>query len=447
MLLPASYQLTSSSSTVAHWCSLIDTGGTDWHVAVSMPRALLLMSLLLLYARDVTSAVVAAAALSAPPPAGPEPPQYANLSTSSIFWPGDVDDEGVVYPCTYIPTLCLANGTRLVAHGMCATNPRICNHVHLSRLRSTSSGGGAAGIVAAAQGAAAAGAGAQWAGFCQKHSDDGGKSWSPIRKIVNQTYPLPGASMQLGMIVWDTVHEALLLQYPSPDVHQITSTDLGASWSSPRNLSAFLAPVFVNDKPDAWLNVGPGAAIQLSAKNRFHPHRLIFAGHYGNYEYVAVWWSDDGGRTYELAKDKATGQPLKLLGQNEPALAEVPDGGVLVTSRNEVFHGYVLHVLVACVGWRTQLESSLIFCALAARRGKCNCRGSARSLDGGETFSQPQPDPVLVEPICQGTMLGHDGAVFHANPGHGTPTENKGASCNWNPDSTRQTRYFKVQTL
>ena len=47
MLLPASYQLTSSSSTVAHWCSLIDTGGTDWHVAVSMPRALLLMSLLL----------------------------------------------------------------------------------------------------------------------------------------------------------------------------------------------------------------------------------------------------------------------------------------------------------------------------------------------------------------------------------------------------------------
>ena len=87
--------------------------------------------------------------------------------------------------------------------------------------------------------------------------------------------------------------------------------------------------------------------MQLSAHNKFHPHRLVFAGHYGDYEYVAVWWSDDGGRTYELAKDER-GQPLKLLGQNEPALAETPDGGVLVTSRNEIFHG----------------------------KWKCNCRGS-----------------------------------------------------------------------
>ena len=125
-----------------------------------------------------------------------------------------MDANGVVYACTYIPTLTLA-GSRLVAHGMCATSPKICNHVHLSRAR--------------ARGDVASG-GAQWSGFCQKTSDDGGRTWSRIRKILDQPYPMPGATQQLGMVVWDDRTKTLLLQYPSPDVHQITSTDLGESW-------------------------------------------------------------------------------------------------------------------------------------------------------------------------------------------------------------------------
>lgn len=44
------------------------------------------------------------------------------------------------------------------------------------------------------------------------------------------------------------------------------------------------------------LNVGPSTpGLQLSATNPHHPHRILFAGHHGEYEYDVVWYSDDGG--------------------------------------------------------------------------------------------------------------------------------------------------------
>lgn len=55
-------------------------------------------------------------------------------------------------------------------------------------------------------------------------------------------------------------------------------------------------------------------------------------------------------------------------------------------------------------------------------------RGTVRSYDGGTTFNQTVGfDPVLVEPICSATMAngGEPGAMYHANPGHGTDKESK----------------------
>ncbi len=50
----------------------------------------------------------------------------------------------------------------------------------------------------------------------------------------------------------------------------------------------------------------------------------------------------------------------------------------------------------------------------------------------GSTFSAVQPDPALIGPVCQATMVsvayGPDGVgrtIYHANPGHGTDTESK----------------------
>merc|ERR1711972_114298 len=95
----------------------------------------------------------------------------------------------------------------------------------------------------------------------------------------------------------------------------------------------------------------------------------------------------------------ASGGAFCIPGIAETALAETPDGGILTSSRNGIFHG----------------------------KGKCDCRATTHSADGGSTFGQLGYDPVLVEPECMATMVnsGEPGAIIHANPGHGTDAESK----------------------
>ena len=49
----------------------------------------------------------------------------------------------------------------------------------------------------------------------------------------------------------------------------------------------------------------------------------------------------------------------------------------------------------------------------------CDCRGVSRSADGGSTFGASVPDPALIGPVCQATMLsvktGSGRLLFHAN--------------------------------
>lgn len=102
-------------------------------------------------------------------PSGPTPPQYGNLMTTSIFWPNETAADGTVFACTYLPTLVLANDTRLIAHGRCYT----------ARQAAMSSECGGFHVSATARGSAAAADAASPVALgpvnlCQKHSDDGG---------------------------------------------------------------------------------------------------------------------------------------------------------------------------------------------------------------------------------------------------------------------------------
>lgn len=142
----------------------------------------------------------------------------------------------------------------------------------------------------------------------------------------------------------------------------------------------------------------PGAALQLSPENRYAPNRLVFTGHINGRQ--NFWLSDDGD-TWFLAKN-FSGGALDVTGIGETALAETPDGGIFTSSRNGIFHG----------------------------PGKCNCRATLCSPDGATSFNETLDfDPILVEPIASATMVngGHGtaGAIFHANPGHGTDKEEK----------------------
>lgn len=80
-------------------------------------------------------------------------------------------------------------------------------------------------------------------------------------------------------------------------------------------------------------------------------------------------YSDDGGLTYNLTKNATNPTvPFCVPPIGETALAETPDGGILSSSRNAIFHG----------------------------PGKCDCRATLRSADGGTTFG-----PLGFDPVCE----------------------------------------------
>jgi hypothetical protein len=225
----------------------------------------------------------------------------------------------------------LFNNTRLVALGGCTPSgcPG-CNGIHVSDevLRSPAVTGG--------QHEPRDRTGSACGAACIKTSDDGGRTWSKIRRFADH-----GVG---GMINYDRVTRTIIVHHPSRlnistpsglipggSVVQITSPNGGETWTEPVDISKMLGPLFspfVSSR--GGLSVGPGAGIQLSATNKHHPNRLIFAGHHGAYQYDCVWYSDDHGKTFQLSKD-ASGKPLQISGQDEIALAETPDGGVITS--------------------------------------------------------------------------------------------------------------------
>ena len=128
-------------------------------------------------------------AVATPTGVPPRPYIQAGFDTFNIFWPFDSDANGTVYPCTYIPTLVLANHSRLIAHGSCALKKSDCNGLHLmSRSRGHLGGNPNSENL-----------------LCQKHSDDGGRTWSQIRVVSHAS--------QNGQIVWDDVRKVLIAHW------------------------------------------------------------------------------------------------------------------------------------------------------------------------------------------------------------------------------------------
>ena len=241
-----------------------------------------------------------------PPPAKPEPAQPvipAGFFSSNIFWPFEQAEDGTVFACTYLPTLVMANHTRLIAHGSCATDPKYCDGFHFqldSSSRSPKSFRRGQKEPVGFGLDVGEGDNPIYEGkVCQKHSDDGGRTWSPIRLVARGVMtgqcslhdtltPLPPTSgfelwvnsrrladgvapthfliastlvyadvralrrlvIMTGQIVWDDVRKVLLMHYAtvtptatnkSPGdgmVLEYRSDDLGDTWSSPRCIKA-----------------------------------------------------------------------------------------------------------------------------------------------------------------------------------------------------------------
>jgi N-acetylneuraminic acid mutarotase len=91
-----------------------------------------------------------------------------------------------------------------------------------------------------------------------------------------------------------------------------------------------------------------------------------------------LFFSDDGGRTWVLG---ASADP----GTNESQVVELADGRLLLNMRNHP----------------AKAE---------------NFRMIATSDDGGRTLSTARPDPLLIEPPAQASLLRSDGRLLFANP-------------------------------
>ncbi len=225
-----------------------------------------------------------------------------------------------------------------------------------------------------------------------KRSTDGGRTWSPLRTLVDNG---AGAAADACGLVDRQTGRVWIFYVDAPEgvgsvnaadgitgatflFKAVTSDDDGLTWSKPEDFTAML-------KRPEWAagTTGVGSGIQLRSG------RLILPRYNADYRqprstpmmaHSFVCYSDDHGKTWQRgALIESDG------GTNECQVVELADGTLLMNLRG-----------------------------LTGNR-----RRTAVSRDGGSTWSKAVEDATLIEPRCQGSLFalpgGRDRLVF-ANP-------------------------------
>lgn len=248
-----------------------------------------------------------------------------------------------------------------------------------------------------------------------RRSTDGGKTWTAPQRMID----VPGAKTRNpaikdyklakpGEVTYNNpvaiadrsgaVHLLICLEYMR--CFQMRSDDDGRTWSKPEEITA----AFASFRPQwNWqvLATGPGHGIQLQSGRLLVPVWMSTGTGGGNAHrpsVTATIFSDDSGRTWQAGAVAVTNSN-EWINPSEAALAELPDGRVLLNVRSEA---------------------------------KMNRRLITTSPDGIARWSKPHFDEALLEPICMAsliTLTNHAGqyAMVFANPANLSRVDGKEA--------------------
>ncbi len=236
-----------------------------------------------------------------------------------------------------------------------------------------------------------------------KTSKNNGLTWSKLKVIWDDGEnvcgnPAPVVDETTGTIhllsTWNLGkdHEREIIDGKSIDTRRVfvlRSGNDGISWSTPEEITSS-----VKDEDWTWYATGPCHGIQL--KNGSHKGRLLIPCDHieaaTKKYYSHSIYSDDHGQSWKLGGTTPQDQV------NECTVAELLDGKVILNMRNYD---------------RTQKSRKISY-----------------SKDGGDSWSDIQSDQILVEPICQASLLSIFGSeegnhtLFFLNPAHKEKREN-----------------------
>ena len=219
-----------------------------------------------------------------------------------------------------------------------------------------------------------------------RRSTDGGTTWLPMQVIVKALPdaamdPCPVVDRSTGVVwlVYDRWPEGYQgSKTPGTGMNAVTvwethSSDEGATWSEPRNITAMT-------KKPAWTGVahGPGVGIQTRSGRLVVP-----CNHYANNRWAFVIFSDDHGATWQIGGE--VGPKM-----SESQVVQRADGSLMLNMRSY--------------------------------RGR-HRRAVATSTDSGKTWSEIADAPALISPVCQASLLrytlaagGGKNRLLFANP-------------------------------
>lgn len=244
-----------------------------------------------------------------------------------------------------------------------------------------------------------------------KRSKDQGEKWSPLQTIVDFD------SIQAGnpapvLDLFDPAYPngVVYLFYNTGNNHEyevrmnkgvrevwmIKSFDLGSTWDEPINITSQVHkpnnpdfnPAYTNSADWRHYANTPGHAFQF--QNGEYQGRIYVAANHSSGDAKSDWsdyqahgfYTDDHGKTFKISES------IEIPGSNESIAAELPDGKMIMSTRNQ--------------------------------RGDIRQRILAYSEDGGATWSEQYFEENLPDPVCQASILSFEDSdgntiLAHAN--------------------------------